>query len=91
MLRITIRKKASTSRFVIEGVLAGPWVEELLRSWEMSTQIEKKNALIDLIDVTHIDSQGKALLTEMHRQGARLLAKGLLTQAIVEEIQGNGK
>jgi hypothetical protein len=36
--------------------------------------------------VTFIDQAGRKLLTEMHRDGAELVAEGCMTKAIVEEI-----
>jgi hypothetical protein len=42
--------------------------------------------LVDLADVSFIDSDGRALLTRMRENGARLLSAGVLTNAIVDEI-----
>jgi len=42
---------------------------------------------VDLTGVTFIDPSGKALLAEMHHQGVWFVAAGLMTQAIVDEIQ----
>lgn len=85
MLRITVHEEGLTTRFVVEGKLAEPWVAELRKCWE--TRLGERHAIIDLAGVTSIDSHGKALLTEMHLQGTRLLARGLMTQAIIEDIQ----
>ena len=91
MLRITVKQEGSTARFIVEGTLVMPWVAELRKCWQVAARAKTKHSFIDLAGVTSIDPQGRILLTEMHRQGAQLLAKGLLTQAIVEEIQNNGK
>ena len=37
--------------------------------------------------VSFIDERGKALLAEMHRGGAELVAEGCMNRAIVEEIK----
>jgi hypothetical protein len=86
MLRITIVEEASATRFVIEGRLVGPWVGELRKCWQTAVA-EKLDLVVDLTGVTLVDLQGKALLTEMSLHGTQLLAKGLMTQAIIEEIQ----
>jgi len=90
MLRITIHNEAATTRFIVEGKLVGPCVEELKKCWQTVVHTESGlpllPLLVDLSAMTFVDSKGKALLTEMHCQGARLVAAGLMTQAIIEEI-----
>lgn len=92
MLRITIYKEAEATRLIVEGKLAGPWVEELKKCWQENTHAETGTPLlpllVDISAVMFIDREGNALLTEMYRQGVRLTAVGLMSQAIVEEIAG---
>lgn len=85
MLRITIHNEETATRFVVEGKLVGPWVEELKKCWQSVAQAE---LLVDLSAMTWVDAEGRSLLAEMHRQGVRLAAAGLMTQAIIEEITG---
>jgi ABC-type transporter Mla MlaB component len=73
---------------ILEGRLAGLWVEELNSYWCKLTESQQKNAGIDLSGVTFIDATGKVLLGRLWRQGARLWATGCLTRCIVEEITG---
>lgn len=90
MLKITGQggtRKDSIS-LIVEGRLAGPWVEELNGYWHKLTGCQRENAVIDLSGVTFIDGAGKALLDRLWRQGARLRATGCLTRCIVEEITG---
>jgi anti-anti-sigma regulatory factor len=87
MLKITIHNEDAATRLQVEGKLAGPWAEELKRCWQ--GVIEPGRALlVDLSALTLIDADGKALLVEMHRQGVKLAAVGLMTQAIIEEVTG---
>jgi len=74
--------------FILEGRLAGPWVEELNLLWHQLAVSQRGNVLIDLSGVTFIDAAGKMLLDRLWRQGARLRAAGCLTRCIVEEITG---
>ena len=91
MLRITIHDHAQITTFVIEGKLVGPWVKELEKCWERALAAEPSKAmLVDLVAVTFIDSEGRALLTRMRRQGVRLLSHGVLIDAIVAKIEAEG-
>ena len=90
LLKITGQRgtgKESLS-LILEGRLAGPWVEELNGYWSRLTGSQREHAAIDLSGVTFIDATGKALLDRLWRQGARLRATGCLTRCIVEEITG---
>jgi ABC-type transporter Mla MlaB component len=91
MLKITTEKDQSESesdrtRLVLEGRLAGPWVEELERYWKTMREAKPHQVLVDLSGVTFIAPEGKALLTRMWQQGADFHAMGCLTRCIVEEI-----
>lgn len=88
MLRITIHNEAQVTSFVVEGKLVGPWVEELEKCWKSALAADPSQAmLVNLAAVTFIDSVGRALLSRMRRQGAKLLSTGVLIKAIVAEIE----
>lgn len=89
MLKITSQRDAkvgSPLTLVLEGRLAGPWVEELQASWQALSANEHNRVVINLADVTYIDADGKALLVRLWRQGAELQASGCLTRCVIEEI-----
>jgi len=87
MLRITSTTGPDGVTVVLEGRLAGPWVDELARCWEALTTTQDAASInVDLDAVTFIDALGKALLRTMHEEGAALAASGCMTRAIVEEI-----
>jgi hypothetical protein len=88
MLRIYIHDELPVTSFVVEGKLVGPWVKELEKCWESALAADpSRSTLVDLADVTFIDSEGRMLLTRMRRQGARLLSDGVLIDAMVAEIE----
>ena len=88
MLRITTHELAPVTSFLLEGKLVGPWVKELEKCWENALAVDPSRAvLVNLAAVTFIDSEGRALLARMRRQGARLLSTGVLINAIVAEIE----
>ena len=91
MLKITRQRRAEVDSLalVLEGRLAGPWVEELRASWGALSVNERNRVVIDLADVTYIDAHGKVLLADLWRNGAELRAAGCLTRCVVEEIRGN--
>ena len=88
MLKITGQKDAvqASMSIILEGRLAGPWVEELNAYWSQISRNQQSGSVIDLTGVTFIDASGKALLTKLWQQGAELRAAGCLTRCIIEEI-----
>lgn len=86
MLKITTQSDAKSAKLVLEGRLAGPWVEELERCWRKVIGSQKSSVLVDLTGVTFITPESKALLTQMWQQGAKFHAAGCLNRCIVEEI-----
>ncbi|HEV2495960.1 MAG TPA: hypothetical protein VG204_23255 [Terriglobia bacterium] len=88
MLKITTERDSGGVRFKLEGKLAGPWVDELERSWYAASEAaEGGRILVDLAEVTFIDVEGKKLLSWMYEQGAQFRCTGCMTKGIVEEIQ----
>jgi ABC-type transporter Mla MlaB component len=91
MLRITAQSDGARRTLVLEGKLAGPWVEEAERVWREAPPDAGRATLVRLVAVTFVDDAGRALLAEMHRGGAVLVAEGCMTRAIVEEIKRGEK
>lgn len=92
MLKITQQRGATPhSLFVVlEGRLAGPWVEELDAYCRKMFEDHHHCAVLDLTGVTFVDKDGKSLLARLWGQGAELRASGCLTRCIVEEITKGG-
>lgn len=89
MLRITVEEKPNRIRFRLEGKLMGNWVQELERCWISIRNYGSANRFfVDLSSVSFVDDKGKALLTRMVSQGAKLRAKGLLMTSLAKEILG---
>ncbi len=87
MLKITVKRDETTSTLMLEGKLAGPWVAELQNSWDAERATTKQVSL-DLNEVTFVDADGKALLTKLHAEGAKLISKGCMIRSIVARICG---
>src|SRR5713226_4018121 len=87
MLRITIATGPNGETIILEGRLAGSWVDELGACWRgLITTREARSIRIELDAVTFIDAAGKTLLRVLHAQGAVLAATEIMTRAIVDEI-----
>lgn len=87
MLRITTEKKRGKTVLSVEGRLAGPLVGTLEHCWrEIHGATPREKLFVDLCGVSFIDSAGKMLLKEIHRQGGALVAEGCMNQAIVREV-----
>ncbi|HXU37012.1 MAG TPA: hypothetical protein VN937_11670 [Blastocatellia bacterium] len=87
MIRISKNNKGSKRRLLVEGTLAGDWVEVLEKSWlEAQTSRNGEPMRIDLSGVTWIDDKGSELLKRMLQDGTELRATGIMTKAVIEEL-----
>jgi len=92
MLRITTESKRGKLLLSVEGSLSGPRVATLEQCWrELYAATPRPKFCVNLCGVSFIDNAGKALLQEMYRLGAELLAEGCLNQAIIRDIMGAKK
>jgi anti-anti-sigma regulatory factor len=88
VLRITIQKSKQEVTIKLEGRIAGPWVEELHRTWiSLAPSLGSKRLYVDLCEVTFVDAKGKQVLTDMRKGGATFLADTAMTKSLVEEIE----
>lgn len=87
MLKITTRNSSETLRFIVEGRLEGAHVIELDNCWRTTANTADSPVIVDLTDVTFIDDGGKQLLKRMHEQGAELMATGIMTKQVIDEVR----
>ena len=85
MLRITLQENGTLLRLHLAGRLADAWVAETENTWR-SALVSGRPVEIDIREVTGIDEAGRCLLRAMNGEGARLIAKGVAMEALVEEI-----
>lgn len=91
MLKISVKDEESQKQLLleVEGRLAGPWVEELERSWQTERQrTSSERILVRLAHVSFIDEAGKELLSKMFQAGAQLEGSGCMVRAIIARITG---
>jgi len=94
MLRIHVTEQSGEISFILEGYLGGRWVAELERCWQSALpdrtgSTAPVTVTVELAGVTFIDDLGRELLCRMRRQGARLVPRGCLVNAIVELIEAD--
>jgi len=89
MLRITVQRETKQTLLILEGRLAGAWVEELNKVLQALT-VDSKNdrVTINLSAISGMDDAGKTLLSKSHELGAKLTGNGIAARAFVEEIVG---
>ena len=76
---------------VLEGRLAGPWVEELRTYCRRVLGTQQRCTMIDLTGVTFADAEGMTLLAQLWQQGVELRASGCLIRCLVEDITKVGR
>ena len=95
MLKISIIDVRNQRRLALEGRLAAPWTEVLKTACQKAnTDLEGRELVIDLINVTSISQPGENLLLELMEQGIRFHGCGVFTKEILRQLarrlHGNG-
>ena len=89
MLKIAHSETVNEERWILCGRLAGLWVAELRSCWDqVRGRSRGRRCVIDLNDVTPIDESGEALLGELKDEGAELVARGVYTRHLIENLKG---
>lgn len=88
MLKITVMETQTENRWILQGQLVGPWVQELRRHWKAKHARESgKTCVVDLNDVSFIDKSGERLLRAMSKAGADLTSSGMYTKHLLEKLK----
>ena len=87
MLRITIHEGSEAQTIQLEGKIAGPWVEELNRTWHsLVPSLGSKELHLDLSGVAFVDAKGRQLLREIYQKtNACFLADSPLTRYFADD------
>ena len=85
MLKISIVETATEQTIILQGKLSEPWVSELKEVWQRAKEsCGARKCVVDLNDTTGIDQDGVNLLEVMCKEGAKFIAKGVLTKYTVK-------
>ena len=87
MFRITRHSANDEVVMKLEGCLEGPVVSELEACWrEISDGSRGRRVHVDLVDVCHVDANGRELLGRMCRAGITFVARGCVMPELMKEI-----
>jgi hypothetical protein len=76
-------------RFELAGSLNNEGAHKLDQAWRTaSSVIGDRRLIIDMTFVTCVDTQGRALITRWHREGAQLIANSIASRALAESVLG---
>ena len=85
MFRAQIIQLANGPTLKMEGNLVGQWAEEA-RSLLTSGPVPK-GLVVDLTDVSYVDSVGEKVLTWLASVGASFMAKAVYAASLCERLQ----
>ena len=92
MRKVTVLSGGTKCRMRLKGRLFSPWASELESAWEPAQQAASgKKIVVNLGGMTFMDSNGKAVLMNMIGQGAKLAARGVRNEHIVEELMSRAR
>ena len=91
MLRITTNENEGAVEIMLEGRIAGLWVEELVGAWKaIAPRLAQRKLQLDLRGGTFADDSGKQALRDIYSQsGAEILAKTAWTEHLAWEIRSD--
>ena len=88
MLRVEYSDTNGEQRWTLCGRLGGPWVDELRSFWQdVRQRTPRAPAIVDLTQVTFVDTAGEKVLAEMHRAGAEFVAAGVENKHLLESLR----
>jgi hypothetical protein len=87
MFRISVIEARGQRRLVLEGKLMSPWTDDVERSWRTAQeQLQGRELIIDLTNVTLISLDGENILLRMMRDGARFSTGDVLTKHVLKRL-----
>ena len=85
-MKITRTETSAEEKWILQGRLVGLWVSELRRCWKKTHRTDNdRKCIVDLNEVTSIDTKGERLLRAMSKQGVQFIASGIYTKHLLQE------
>jgi ABC-type transporter Mla MlaB component len=86
MLKITVVEGRRQRRLIVEGKLIAPWATELATACERArTDLQERELIIDLRNLTAIGPEGEAVLLHLMREKAKFLC-GVYMKEVVRQL-----
>jgi anti-anti-sigma regulatory factor len=87
IFRFTITENPTEEKWVLQGPLKWPWVNQLREDRRMARQTHQgRTRIVDLNQVTFVDKIGERMLRVMAYQGARFVATGMDVQRLLQRV-----
>ena len=87
MFKISIVDTPNQLRLVLEGKLIAPWADELKATCErVDAELNGRELVIDLKQLTTISQQGENLLLELMKSGVKFRGCGVFTKHILKHL-----
>jgi hypothetical protein len=88
MLKVTIEETRKRRRFILEGTLVQPWLEELKKACAAASKepSQRRHFVVDLNNVTAISKEGEEVLSDLMRKGAKFSSAGVLTKYLLKRM-----
>ena len=84
MLKISIVETHKERRLVLNGSLISPWTAELQSEYDRAkTELNGRELVINLDDVTTISKEGEGVLILLMNKGIRIRCRGVFTKLMV--------
>jgi anti-anti-sigma regulatory factor len=86
MFKITVVEGRRQRRLIVEGKLIEPWAAELATACERArTNLQERELIIDLRNLTAISPEGEAVLLQLMREKAKFLC-GVYMKEVVRQL-----
>ena len=86
MLKITVVEDQRRRRVIVEGKLIAPWAAELTSTYQRArTDLQDRELIIDLRDLTAISLEGEDILLQLMREKAKFLC-GVYTKEVLRQL-----
>ena len=87
IFKFTITENPMEEKWVLQGPLKWPWVNQLRDDWRMARHTcQGRTYIVDLTQVTFVDKIGERMLRIMANQGARFVATGMDMQRLLQRV-----
>lgn len=87
MLRTMITDTPFEQRWVVQGRLRGQWALDLQRQWEETRNARQgRRCVVDLEDVTCVDSIGETVLLQMVTDGSQVVASRAYMKYVLQSL-----
>ena len=88
MLKISVVESHMQRRVIVEGKLIAPWVAELRSACGRArADLEDRELIIDLKNITAVSQEGENLLLELMKQTELLIAQNTALSAALPHLE----